>query len=167
MKTNILLKIIAVYYIVYSILNAISIAYELFFNSFSFIECVVVIVAFAYLFMTIVASLKLLRGSFKALKVLRILIILQILFFQLNGYYFEMQNGAGVNLYMLFHKGIISYASSFDYLKFDLQARIVEGQVNYIAVNIIPIIFCAIMFYKPIQALQGKSLQEQQRPGQE
>ncbi len=147
MKTKTFLIIVATYYIIYSVLNLCSLIYTLFYRSIAGLEILIVIIALVYLFGIIITGIKVINGSIRAINVLKISVLIQILFFQIGGFLFEIQNGAALNLYIFFHQGVIRYGGAIDYLRFALQGRITGNPINYIAINVVPLAFSLSFFF--------------------
>ncbi|MGN6396422.1 MAG: hypothetical protein ACTHMI_12710 [Mucilaginibacter sp.] len=147
MKTKSFLTIVAIYYAICSLLNLGLLIYTLFYRSMVGLEILVVLIACVYLLGIIITAIKVITGSTKAMNILKISVLLQVFFFQIGGFLFQIQNGAILNLYVFFHNGAIRYGVSMDYFNFAIEARITGSPINYVAINVIPIVFSLVYFF--------------------
>ena len=138
---NIYIKCVSAYFIVYSILVILWLAYGFIFHDVKeSAEYIIVISAFIYLFFTAFVSIKTYYGSTRYLRILKILIILQIFYIHIDNCFFRITNGAELNMYLTFFKNHIIYTFNYSFFTVDTQFRITENNVNYLGFNFIPVL---------------------------
>lgn len=135
---------ICIYYIICSSFNLFRILYYMLVNDITKVGYLIMVFAFIYLFSIITISVYSYNGSNKALALLKISILLQILYIHVDSIFYKMQNGFELTMDVLFVKNFITYTFSYTDLAMDLQFSLKDDHVNYIGINMIPLLFFVV-----------------------